>query len=77
MFAHRKPGLLIGLALLALSSALASGGAASPNAVKQRIAIEEKSPAPASGSGTFRLIPLTPGPLKASPGRPPSAKGSA
>lgn len=68
MFAHRKPGLIIGLALLALSSALASGGAASTNAVKQRIAIEERSPAAASGRGTFRLIPLTPGPLKADSG---------
>jgi hypothetical protein len=68
MFAYRKHGLIIGLALLALSSALASGGAASPNAVSQRIAIEEKATVTANGSGTFRLIPLTPGPLKADSG---------
>jgi len=68
MFAHRRSGLLIGLALLVLSSGLTSGGAASSNAINQRIAIEEKSTATAAGTGTFRLIPLMPGPLKADSG---------
>jgi hypothetical protein len=63
----RKLGLLVGLAVLVPSVVLVSSGAASPNAVTQRIAIEEKSTG--SGNGTFRLIPLSAGSLKADSGR--------
>ena len=46
---------------------VAIGASASPVA-KQRIAIEEKTTVSFAGTGTFRLIPLTPGPLRADSG---------
>ena len=51
----------------AFLSASVSVGSARALANKQRIAIEEKSTLGTHG-GTFRLIPLTPGPVKADSG---------
>jgi hypothetical protein len=55
------------LVAAAFLSASASVGQARTLAKKQRIAIEERITLGAQ-SGTFRLIPLTPGPLKADSG---------
>lgn len=55
------------LVAAAFLSASASVAQARTHATKQRIAIEERITLGAQ-SGTFRLIPLTPGPLKADSG---------
>lgn len=59
---------LILCALVVATTASLTSGAAGSSTAKQRIAIEEKSTATASGTGTFRLIPLSAGPLKADSG---------
>ena len=60
-------GAVVAIAAISLSSALVSSGTAGPLVKKQRIAIEERV-AHGARSGTFTLIPLTPGPLKADSG---------
>ena len=63
----RIVGALVCLLGVLLTLVLVSAGAAGPVVKKQRIAIEERSSVGAS-SGTFTLIPLTPGPVKADSG---------
>jgi hypothetical protein len=61
---HRQiAAAVIGAALVA--AVLIPGGAAGPAAKWQRVAIEERGGA---NGGTFKLIPLTPGPIKADSG---------
>jgi len=55
------------IAVAAVAAPLAVAGSVGTDSGKQRIAIEEKSTLGAP-SGTFRLIPLTGGPLKADSG---------
>ena len=57
-------GAVIGIAAAAV---LATAGAAGTAATKQRIAIEERAVSD-SPTGTFKLLPLTTGPLKADSG---------
>jgi hypothetical protein len=58
---HRRITALA-VAIVALTG-FASGATGEPSATKQRIAIEERFVL-ATGKGTFRIIPLSPGPLK-------------
>ncbi len=64
---RRIPVLWVAVAAILLGAVLVSVGAAEPTARKQRIAIEEKVQLGAT-SGTFTIIPLTPGPTKADSG---------
>ena len=56
-------GIVIAAAAAAVLTAAGSAGIAAP---KQRIAIEERV---ANQAGTFKLIPLAPGPIKADSGK--------
>jgi hypothetical protein len=60
---RRQPVLAVVGLVAALPLALVSAGAAGPTAKMQRISIEEHS-----GSQTFVLTPLTPGPIEADSG---------
>ncbi len=53
---------------MTVAAVLATAGAAGTAATKQRIAIEERAVSD-SPTGTFKLLPLTPGPVKADSGR--------
>ena len=62
----RRTALVAVLCVVSMA-ALASLGAAGTAATKQRIAIEERAVSD-SPNGTFKLVPLTPGPIKADSG---------